>query len=128
MTIPTSQSTIRKYRNLNPIAGFRQLMRHRIREIILVSSFYDSFLLAQDGRIDELMISEFMDLNIYHVPALRRVSNATEALKLISEERRLDLVISTLNISDMDAMEFAGRLKKSIPIFPWYSFFLMIVS
>ena len=34
---------------------FQDLMHRRVRHILLVSSVYDSFILAQDGQLNELM-------------------------------------------------------------------------
>jgi len=38
--------------------GFHDLMRCRVENILLVSSLYDSFILAEDGQLNELILSE----------------------------------------------------------------------
>ncbi len=92
--------------------GFQNLMRQRVNEILLVSSLYDSFILAQDGQIEELMLSEFMQLNLYHSPGLTRVAKASEALYMAKSDPRYNLIIATANMADMNATEFARRARE----------------
>jgi CheY-like chemotaxis protein len=102
--------------NLN--TDFQNLMRRRVQEILVVSSLYDSFLLAQDGQIHEQMTAEFMELNLSHEPNLTRVSHASQALELVAENPRFDLVITTMHLGDMQVLEFARELKKLQPDLP----------
>ncbi len=38
--------------------GFENLMPFRVQDILLVSSLYDSFMLREDGRLNELLIGQ----------------------------------------------------------------------
>ncbi len=99
--------------------GFQNLMRLRIRDILLVSSLYDLYLFEEDGRLYELIRNEYQGLNLSHSPELTRVSSGTEAISLAQEENRFDLIITTLHIEDMHPLNFAKLAKKSglnIPI------------
>ncbi len=98
---------------------FHNLMRFRIRDILLVSSLYDLYLFEEDGRLYELLRHEYRDLQLSHTPELTRVSTARKALQLIKEEKRFDLIITTLHIEDMEAIRFAEMVREShfdIPI------------
>src|SRR5262249_37235450 len=86
------------------------LAKFRVQEILLVSSLYDSFTLAEDGQLNELGLSEFLDLTLRHPPTLTRVSTGAEALARASDGR-YDLVLSSLHVSDMDALTLARRLR-----------------
>ena len=44
--------------------GFENLMPFKVQNILLVSSLYDSFILREDGRLNELLIDESLDLNL----------------------------------------------------------------
>lgn len=90
---------------------FHDLMRNRVHDILLVSSVYDSFILAEDGQLSELMLSEFLDLNLRHTPGLRRVSTGEEALARVQEDRQCNLVVTSLHVGDMNALELARRIK-----------------
>ena len=41
---------------------FSDLARFRVHDILLVSSLYDSFILAEDGELDEVILKQFLDL------------------------------------------------------------------
>lgn len=99
--------------------GFQNLMRRRIRDVLLVSSLYDLYVFEEDGRLYELIRSEYLNLNLSHSPELTRVSNGREAIALAKEEKRFDLIITTLHIEDMRASTFASMVRDAhlgIPI------------
>ena len=49
--------------------GFEKLMPFKVHNILLVSSLYDSFILREDGRLNELLIDESLELNLRQIPA-----------------------------------------------------------
>lgn len=93
--------------------GFQNLMRRRIRDVLLVSSLYDLYLFEEDGRLYELIRNEYQGLHLSHSPELTRVSSGEEAIALAQEERRFDLIITTLHIEDMTAIRLAKLVKDS---------------
>jgi CheY-like chemotaxis protein len=93
--------------------GFQNLMRMRIRDILLVSSLYDLFVFEEDGRLYELLRSKYQGLNLSHSPELTRVGNGKEAVSLLQEEKRFDLVLTTLHIEDMRPAIFAKTLREA---------------
>jgi CheY-like chemotaxis protein len=97
----------------NRFQGFQNLMRLRIRDILLVSSLYDLYLFEEDGRLYELIRNEYQGLSLSHSPELTRVSSGLEAINLAKEESRFDLIITTLHIEDMHPLNFAKQAKKS---------------
>jgi CheY-like chemotaxis protein len=97
----------------NRFQGFQNLMRLRIRDILLVSSLYDLYLFEEDGRLYELIRNEYQGFNLSHSPELTRVSSGRNAIALAREENRFDLIITTLHIDDMHAIDFARMVKES---------------
>lgn len=93
--------------------GFQNLMRKRIRDVLIVSSLYDLYLFEEDGRLYELIRNEYQGLNLSHAPELTRVSSGREALTLIKEEKQFDLIITTLHIEDMPALRFAKQVREA---------------
>ena len=85
-------------------------MPHRIREILLVASPYDSYLIEEDGLIYEQIRREYHGLNLIHAPEVTHVSSAAEALEQL-KDGRFDMVITTLHIKDMHAVKFAKTLR-----------------
>lgn len=108
-----------KFTTDKPLLGFQNLMRLRVRNILLVSSVYDSFILAQDGQLNESMISEYMELNLQNAPVITRVSSGKEAMEALQGAASIDLIIITLHLGDMHAMEFVRlvrQLNSKIPV------------
>jgi CheY-like chemotaxis protein len=93
--------------------GFQNLMRRRIRDVLLVSSLYDLYLFEEDGRLYELIRNEYQGLHLSHSPELTRVSSGEEAIALAKEEKRFDLIITTLHIEDMTALKLARRVREA---------------
>lgn len=94
-------------------------MRFRIRDILLVSSLYDSYIFEEDGRLYELIKKEYQGLNLSNSPELVQCSSGREAINLITAENRFDLIIITPHIEDMTAINFAKEIKSmglSIPV------------
>jgi hypothetical protein len=96
---------------------FHDLMKFRIREILLVSSFYDAFVLEEDGGLSERIFSEYVDLNLRFIPRITRVSSAEAALTAL-EEGPYDMVITMTRISDMNPLEFGQKVKERKPAMP----------
>lgn len=99
--------------------GFQNLMRFRIRDILLVSSLYDLYVFEEDGRLYELLRDQYQRMNLTHAPELTRVANGREAIALAKEKRRFDIIITTLHIEDMRPASLAKKLKEEgvdIPI------------
>ncbi|MCX5794618.1 MAG: histidine kinase [Elusimicrobia bacterium] len=90
--------------------GFDKLMPFRIREVLLVAAPYDSFLLADDDALTELVFSEYLDLNLRYAPRVTRVSTAAEALKRLGSER-FDLVITMASVGNLDVAAFSQEAK-----------------
>ena len=84
-------------------------MRNRVRDILLVSSLYDSYIFEEDNRLYELIRQEYQGLNLSHSPEIINVSNGEDAIQLI-KEKRFELIITTLHIEDMSALTFAKKV------------------
>lgn len=91
--------------------GFRDLMGHRIGHVLLVSSLYESFILAEDGHLHERVLGKFLESDRREPPDLTRVSSGREALKLLRDpHRRVDLVIASPDVGDMNALDLAREI------------------
>ena len=84
---------------------YQDLMRYRIMDILLVSTPYDAFILEEAGELAERMLGEFRNLDLHYAPALTGVTSGAEALRLAREQRRINLIITTPHLPDMDAAE-----------------------
>jgi hypothetical protein len=94
------------------------LMSRRVRNILLISSLYDSFTMQSDGRFTEALFTEYLKLNLSYAPAVVRVSSLEAATGLLAAER-FDLVISMLRVGSVTADRLAATLKARHPDIPF---------
>src|SRR5436853_4563917 len=93
--------------------GFDRLMPFRVQDILLVSNLYDSFILREDGRLNELLIGESLELNLQQIPGITHVSSGAEALALARSQLRFNLIVTNLEVGDMDAAQLAREVKNA---------------
>ena len=91
--------------------GFENLMPFRVQNILLVSSLYDSFILREDGRLNELLIDESLELNLRQIPGITHVSSCAEALELARSNPQYNLIVSNLTVADGTAADLARAVR-----------------
>ncbi|MEI6883008.1 MAG: PEP/pyruvate-binding domain-containing protein [Bacteroidota bacterium] len=97
--------------------SFNIMMKRRIYQILLISSTYDSFMLEEDGRIDETIFMEYVSLNLRYPPQFIKVTSDKEAFEVL-EDKNIELVISMLNIEQADTFDLAMKIKNKYPRIP----------
>ena len=98
---------------------FHTLMQKRIREILLVSTFYDAYIFEQDGRLSERIFGEFHQLNLTYPPRIISVPTGEEALRKIDEGKiEFDLVITMMRTGEMTPFELSRKIKQKRPNLP----------
>ena len=93
--------------------GFENLMPFKVQNILLVSSLYDSFILREDGRLNELLIDESLELNLRQIPGIAHVSSCAEAVELARSQPQFNLIVTNLAVGDMDAAQLAREVKRA---------------
>ena len=89
----------------------QDLIFHRIHEILLVASPYDSFVLEEDGRLTEQILHEYMGMNFSNAPRVWQSSTAADALTMLSRQD-FDLIVVMMRIADMDPILFCSKIKE----------------
>ena len=93
--------------------GFENLMPFSVQNILLVSSLYDSFILREDGRLNELLIDESLELNLQQIPGITHVSSCAEAVELAKSHPQFNLIVTNLAVGDMDAAQLAREVRRA---------------
>ena len=88
--------------------GFDKLMPHRIKNVLMVASLYDSFLLADDDRLNEALFGELSDTAGRSTPKITRVATAEQALEKV-KKGSYDLVIAMIQVGETDMADFFPR-------------------
>lgn len=96
---------------------FVNLMTRRIFNVLLVANPYDAFMLEDDGRIDEKIFIEYMNLSLRYPPRFTQVSTEEEAWKKLSETR-FELVICMPGTDNSDTFDIARKIKEKFPKVP----------
>jgi CheY-like chemotaxis protein len=90
---------------------YHDLMQIRVREILLVATIYDAFILEQEGKLTELIFGEYYQLNLSTAPRVTSVAFGEEAIKLL-DERRFDMVILTMRIDEMSPFDLCSQIRE----------------
>lgn len=93
--------------------AFENLMPFRVQNILLVSSLYDSFILREDGRLNELLIDESLELNLRQIPSITHVSSCAEAVELAKSNPQFNLIVTNLAVGDMNAAQLAREVRRA---------------
>ena len=97
--------------------SFVNLMTRRIFNVLIVANPYDAFMLEDDGRVDEKIFDEYMDLGLRYPPTFTQVTTIEEADKVL-KTTDIDLVICMPGNADNDAFDVARAVKAASPATP----------
>lgn len=97
--------------------NFHELMKRRIHEILLISTFYDAFIFEQDGRLSEQIHGEYMQLNLSTAPRITSVPTGKQALELL-KNKKFDLVITMMRIGEISPFKLSKHVKTIYPDVP----------
>ncbi len=97
--------------------SFVNLMTTRIFNVLIVANPYDAFMLEDDGRIDEKIFDEYMELGMRYPPSFTQVSTTEEANAVLAGTD-VDLVICMPGNADNDAFTVAREVKAAHPNIP----------
>ncbi len=94
--------------------SFVNLMMRRIYNVLIVANPYDAFMLEDDGRIEEKIYNEYMELGLRYPPTFTQVSTTEEAADVL-RSTVVDLVICMPGNADNDAFDVARDIKDKFP-------------
>ena len=97
--------------------SFKNLMTHRIFNVLIIANPYDAFMLEDDGRVDEKIFNEYTELGLRYPPTFTQVSTMVEASEVLSTTS-IDLVICMPGNADNDAFTVARAVKREFPDIP----------
>lgn len=98
--------------------SFASLMTKRIHNVLLIATQYDSFILEDDGRIDEQIFNEYVSLNLSNPPRFNQVRDERAALQELSNNH-YELIIQMPNMDDTDVFAISHEIKSMYPDIPF---------
>ena len=93
---------------------FVNLMMRRIYNVLIVANPYDAFMLEDDGRVEEKIYNEYVELGLRYPPTFTQVSTIAEAEGALAT-MKIDLVICMPGNADNDAFMVARAIKLRFP-------------
>lgn len=96
---------------------YHDLMRFRVREVLLVGSLYDSFVVESDGVLTEQIYGEYFKLNLNTIPRVTCAYTDDSALDLF-RGGSFDLVILMAGIDFDVPLRLAQSMKNIWPDIP----------
>lgn len=96
---------------------YHDLMPLKVKNILLISSPYDAWVMEEDCKISERLVSEYRGMNLSSPPRLTWVSSFDEAMTML-DEGDFELVIIMPHQCKVESAEMGRRIKKKIPGLP----------
>lgn len=97
--------------------NFHNLMQYRVKEILLISTFYDAYIFEHDARLSEQIVGEYHQLNLTTVPRITSVPNAEEAMKILTTAH-FDLMITTMRPGETSPFDLSREVRALYPDLP----------
>ncbi|HSL61902.1 MAG TPA: PEP/pyruvate-binding domain-containing protein [Desulfotignum sp.] len=98
---------------------YHELMANKVGDILLVSSPYDAFIMEEEGRLSNRIITEYKGLNLSKPPRLTWVSSADEAFDRL-ENKKFDLILAMPSLDGMEVQTFGEKVKEKYADLPFF--------
>lgn len=85
-------------------------MKFRVGDILLVSRFYNAFMLKKDSCLARRIFREYVNLNLHFILHITRVSSSEGALQSL-QQKNFDLIITMNCIAYLNPIEFGQEIK-----------------
>jgi len=89
--------------------GYRDLMPEQVKNILMVASPYDCFILEEDGRFSDRLLNQYVQLDLSAPPHIEHVTTGKAALNRLNK-KSFDLVLTTPHCSDMSPLTLAAKI------------------
>ncbi len=96
---------------------FHELMNHKIREILFISSPYDAWVMEKDRGLSEAIVLEYQGLNLSHPPRLNWVASINQAADAL-KEKKIDLIIIMSQAAEFQFADIYQLIRKPYPTIP----------
>ncbi len=96
---------------------FHDLMPFKIKEILLVATAYDAYILEREGQIFEQIYGEYYQLNISSAPRITSVFSVEDALEEV-KTGRFDLAIIVTGINKEMPLFLSKSIREISPDLP----------
>ena len=96
---------------------FHELMAFKVREILLIATYYDAYTIVGKGQFFDKLFGEYLQLNLYAAPRFTNVSTYEEAAEKLNA-RHFDLVIVMAGVDKESPINISEKIKEIKPELP----------
>ena len=96
---------------------FHELMPFKVKELLLIATYYDSYSIVREGRFFDRIFGEFLQLNLFSAPRITSVATPEEARQKL-KETDFDMIILMVGMDLDNPMKLAREIDKKYPSIP----------
>ena len=96
---------------------FQELMPFKVKEILLIATYYDAYTIVREGQFSDKIVGEYLQLNLYAAPRFTSVATNEEALEAL-QNRNYDMVILMAGLDKESPLELSQQIKTVNPEIP----------
>ncbi|WP_421918227.1 PEP/pyruvate-binding domain-containing protein [Marinifilum sp.] len=96
---------------------FQELMPYKVKEILLIATYYDAYTIVREGQFSDKIVGEYLQLNLYAAPRFTSVATNEEALEAL-QNRHYDMVILMAGLDKESPLELSQQIKTVNPVIP----------
>jgi CheY-like chemotaxis protein len=96
---------------------FQELMPFKVKEILLIATYYDAYTIVREGQFSDKIVGEYLQLNLYAAPRFTSVATNEEAKEEL-EKRNFDVVIIMAGLDKESPLQLSQEIKKVQPDIP----------
>ena len=96
---------------------FQELMAFKVKEVLLIANYYDSYSIVREGRFFDKIIGEYLQLNLFTSPRITSVANCEDALSTL-QERTFDMVIIMAGLDKQLPVIVSKKIYDVLPHLP----------
>jgi len=93
---------------------FHDLMKYKVKEILLVATLYDTFILENEDRFFEQAMGEIYHLSLSSLPRVTGVTSPQAAMQIL-KEREFDFVVLMVGLDTHGPLRLSERIKQRYP-------------
>lgn len=91
--------------------AYQKLMPFLVKDILLVASAYDRFIVEEDGRFSDRLLTQYAAMDLSTPPRFDHAATKAEALEKL-ERRSYDLVLSTPHCAGLPPRKLAEKVSQ----------------
>lgn len=96
---------------------FQELMPFKVKEILLIATYYDAYTIEREGQFSDKIVGEYLQVNLYTAPRFTSVASEKEAVRVLTE-RHVDLIIIMGGLDKHAPVLISNNLKTIYPEIP----------